>query len=157
LSTTPHVGIGGVLVHARDRIGSGPWFNYDGTEIAANLTALHTNQVAPELIKDETGVVPPGNDHDILTGSEPDGTAWEDFPGNPGSPPPNCFNWTSNSDSAYGYVGHTNWVQGQDNWNSRHDTLCHQGGLNSNGGSGRLYCFAVGSDPEPVFGNGFEG
>lgn len=155
LSTTPHPGFGGELVHARDRIGTGPWFNYAGVEIASDLDDLHASPPTAAQILTETGVPPPFNDHDILTGSEADGTAWEEFPGNPAAPPPNCFNWTRNDEDAYGYVGHSDWFDAQ-SWSSQHPVQCHPAGLASTGGSGRVYCFAVGGSSNLIFGNGFE-
>ncbi len=155
LSTAPIMGFGGVLVHARDRIGTGPWYNFDGTEVAANVANLHTNGITPALILTELGMLVPTNEHDILAGTLPDGTAMEQFPGNPMAPGPTCFNWTSNDAGAYGYVGHSDWIVGQ-SWNSQHEVFCDQAGLASTAGSGRIYCFAVAAS-EVLFRDGFEG
>ena len=64
--------------NARDRIGTGPWFNAAGVEIAASVDALHgdANAINKETALDETGAVVNGrgdepNRHDILTGSLP--------------------------------------------------------------------------------------
>lgn len=149
LSTAPNFA-GGALVHARDRIGAGPWRNFDGEEVASDLADLHANGVAPALMLTELGTTVPLDEHDILTGTDADGTAIEEFPGNPDAPPPNCFNWTSNAADAYGWVGHEDWVAGQ-SWIDQHEVLCDQAGLASTAGSGRLYCFAL-----SIFGDGFE-
>jgi hypothetical protein len=134
---------GGPTVNARDRIGSGPWFNARGEQIAADLDALHGNGIASNLILTELGTEVPSNEHDILTGSMEDGTAWTEFPGNPSAPPPNCFNWTSNDPGAYAYAGHSDWDMRSGAWNAAHETTCDEAGLMGNAGSGRIYCFAV--------------
>ena len=85
-------------VNARDRIGPGPWQNAKGTVIAKNLAELHS---ASNNITKQTGLTEKGeavngrgdtpNMHDILTGSQPDGTAFaagEDR---------TCGNWTKSS------------------------------------------------------------
>ncbi len=153
LSTAPIFGFGGVLVHARDRIGTGPWHNYVGAEVAADVDGLHANGIDPGLMLTDTGGTVPSNEHDILTGSNPDGTALESFPGNPSAPAPTCFNWTSSSAGDYAYVGHADWAPGQ-SWNSAHESECHEAGLAATAGSGRLYCFAL-AEP-PLFADGFE-
>ena len=75
LSTT---GAGGV--NARDRIGSGPWHNYNDVEIASNVDNLHSddNNLTKETQLNEMGQIVNGrgdtpNMHDILTGSQLDG------------------------------------------------------------------------------------
>lgn len=155
LSTAPIVGFGGVLVNARDRIGSGPWFNFNGVQVAADVATLHADGIAPNLVRTELGASVPASEHDILTGTRPDGTALDQFPGNPNAPAPTCFNWTSNAADAYGFVGHSDWIEGQ-SWNSQHEVLCDPAGLASTAGSGRLYCFALGV-AAPLFADGFEG
>lgn len=129
---------------ARDRIGSGPWFNQAGVQIAASLEELHAEDTvfngSPNLILDETGVVAPGPEHDILTGSNADGTAAVGL---------NCDNWTSNSAelTENPRVGHSD-IPGDTRfspiWNAAHESAnCSQEGLTQRGGSGRLYCFAI--------------
>ncbi len=134
-------------VHARDRIGTGPWYNIAGTLIANDGNELHAG--APKLNKDtaltELGKRVPGIgdepvDHDILTGSQPDGTA---FP--PGQDY-TCNGWRSDTEG-FAYVGHVDRVGGRDgtltSWNSAHRTRsCANKGFAETGGSGRLYCFA---------------
>lgn len=138
-------------VNARDRIGSGPWYNAEGTLIAADVYELHgdfqrdRNYIFKGTALDEMGNVVPGrgddtNEHDILTGSDSHGMAW------PAGEDRTCMNWTSDSPEARGWVGHHD-RQGGGNtsWNSVHLTRggCHPEGLQSTGGSGRFYCFAA--------------
>ena len=141
LSTVPIEGFGGELVNARDRIGAGPWFNSFGEQVADGLDDLHENGIDPARIVDETGASVPGNEHDILTGSDPDGFALTSFPGNPAAPGPTCFNWTTSDSNAFAWVGHSDWDPG-DSWNSSHGTQCDPAGLAATAGSGRIYCFA---------------
>ncbi len=72
-------------MHARDRIGAGPWYNAKGAHIARNVEELHSARynLTKETALDEKGQLVNGrtekpNKHDMLTGSRPDGTA---FPG----------------------------------------------------------------------------
>src|SRR5690606_2412390 len=74
---------GADAVNARDRIGSGPWFNARGVQIAPDVETLHSanQRLAVFTALDERGNTIPGsgfspNRHDILTGSQPDGTAY---------------------------------------------------------------------------------
>ena len=83
---------GSGAVHARDRIGSGPWYGARGSMIAANQAELHGdtielarlgNRVNKNTARDEKGEFVKGvgdrpNQHDILTGSMPDGRAFTD-------------------------------------------------------------------------------
>ncbi len=177
-------------INARDRIGTGPWFNYDGVMIASSVAHLHGDTI--ELARmgnnlnkrtglTERGQIVPGlndykhpeddvweyvrttpytNRHEILTGSQLDGTAF----------PPDldytCDNWTSNADPAEGaipgqggmgmgmglYPGRPN-AQigfpdrnggGDGSWNSSHGTRgCSQTALAMTHGVGKLYCFAI--------------
>lgn len=142
LSTAPIEGFGGALVHARDNIGNGPWYNFDGDLVAADVTSLHAQGIAPQLMLAETGESVPTDEHDILTGSDLEGFAILEFPGNPSAPPPTCFNWTDGTANAWTWVGHAD-AQGPDAWNDAHATSCDEAGLQSTAGSGRLYCFAI--------------
>jgi hypothetical protein len=65
-----------VIVNARDRIGRGPWFNSKGMQIAADLDDLHGpgNKLGGRTSLDQQGNFVLSNVHDILTGSNPDGT-----------------------------------------------------------------------------------
>jgi hypothetical protein len=142
------VGTNQPAVHARDRIGKGPWYNAKGTLVATDLAQLHgENGITKANALDERGNLVKGrgdtpNEHDILTGSRPDGTAF--------SPAPNltCGNWTSSGDGA-AMVGHHDrtglvtdpWAL---SWNSSHQTRgCGQEALKSTGGAGLFYCFAA--------------
>jgi hypothetical protein len=126
---------------ARDRIGSGPWFNQAGVLIAESIADLHAADTvfngAPNLILDENGQNAPGPQHDILTGSEADGTAAAGL---------NCANWTSNSAdlTENPRVGHSDIPEDfSPSWNAAHASAnCSQAGLTQRGGAGRLYCFA---------------
>jgi len=133
-------------VNARDRIGKGPWYNGEGNRIALNLDELHRGMNAidkenavTERIDPINGVGDTPNQHDILTGSRPDGTA---FP--PGSDL-TCANWTS-SGAGHAQVGHHD-RQGQGDsksWNSAHPSRgCSQADLVATGGAGLFYCFAI--------------
>lgn len=133
---------------ARDRIGIGPWYNANGELIASDLDQLH---IMPNLVKrtavDEYGNAIKGrgdkpNEHDILTGSKDDGTAY--FPWEEGDH--TCSNWTSSADgSGSAQVGHHDrHGGGNTSWNSAHPSSgCSQKNLNATGGAGFLYCFAV--------------
>jgi len=135
-------------VNARDRIGTGPWFNVKGVRVAENVADLHgeQNNLTKATVLTEKGDTVNGrgdqpNMHDILTGSALDGTAFAD------SVYTNCDNWTS-SDSAGGTrVGHhdrTGGGQDPTSWNSAHTSRgCGQENLRGTGGNGLFYCFAV--------------
>jgi hypothetical protein len=138
-------------VNARDRIGEGPWVNAKGVVIATSLAELHGD--APGLTKQtaltEAGAVVNGrgdspNRHDILTGTQADGTA---FP--PGEDR-TCRNWTLSGVEGAAMVGHHDRMGLNDlppalSWNSSHPTRggCSQAAVRSTGGDGLLYCFAV--------------
>jgi len=145
LSTSASSGQPGV--NARDRIGQGPWYNSGGQLVALNLEQLHS---AGTLIDKETAVTErldpvngagdSPNTHDVLTGSRPDGTAFagtDDF---------TCGNWTSGG-AGRAQVGHhdrTGQGDGASSWNSAHATRgCSQQDLQSTGGAGLFYCFAI--------------
>ncbi len=127
------------VVNARDRIGQGPWHNANGELVGQNLDQLHSYQhrVTGYTALTEGGAVVPGsgyspNRHDILTGSQPDGTAFT------GSEDMTCQNWTS-SDAGKAKVGHHDRAA----WNSTHDSRgCSQEVLRGTGGDGLFYCFA---------------
>lgn len=135
------------LVHAKDRIGAGPWVNYGGVQIAANVATLHASPPPRDLILTETGTITPRSDHDIFTGSDSNGNAQAVHPSNPNAPAPNCANWTSNSDFDTAIVGHGDWnfpSGGAASWNASHASNgCDPTSLAATAGSGRLYCFAI--------------
>jgi hypothetical protein len=137
----------GPAVDARDRIGTGPWYNAEGMLIAADLELLHgdSNNVNKERATTErldpvNGVGDDPNRHDILTGSQSDGTA---FP--PGEDR-TCGNWTSSTDGS-AMVGHHDRIgrgDGVNSWNSEHPSRgCNQEDLVGTGGAGLFYCFAI--------------
>ncbi len=151
LSTAPIQGAPGTLVHARDRIGAGPWFNYDGVQIASTVDGLHSSPPGSDRMLDEYGRAVPAAERDVLTGSDQSGFAHAFFPGAPGTDAPTCLNWTSGSGLAFGWVGRADWnaAGGTGSWNDDHSTQCDATGLGSAGGAGRLYCFAIDGEVTP--------
>jgi hypothetical protein len=134
-------------VNARDRIGSGPWYNAKNVMIAESVADLHSdgNNLTKETQLNERGEVVNGrgdrpNRHDILTGSQLDGTA---FSGEEGT---TCENWTSGGEGS-ARVGHHDRQGGGQNptsWNSAHGSRgCSQENLQGTGGDGLFYCFAI--------------
>jgi hypothetical protein len=134
-------------VNARDRIGSGPWYNSGGVLIATNLAQLHSAEsginkenAVTERLDPVNGVGETPNVHDMLTGSRPDGTAFD------GSEDLTCGNWTSSSQGR-ARVGHHDRMgqgEGANSWNSAHVSRgCSQQNLQSTGGAGLFYCFAT--------------
>ena len=135
------VGPGGV--DARSRIGSGPWHNVRGVEVASSVANLHSedNNLTRETVLTETGGSPAR--HDILTGSNMDGTA---LAGDAASA--TCSNWTSSTDgSGSAQLGHYDRQGGGQNptsWNSAHASRgCSQANLVATSGDGLFYCFAT--------------
>jgi hypothetical protein len=153
-------------VNARDRIGAGPWYNVKGQMIASSIADLHGDQAgtrdrnnvqrltALDAKGNEIpGVTSPpgGNQHDILTGSDPDGRAFIDGYDH------TCNNWTSDqmtlpqqnqnipADRARAMLGHSDRSGGQNtSWNAAHLSQgCTKQALINTGGAGRLYCFAT--------------
>jgi hypothetical protein len=134
--------------HARNRIGSGPWLNANGTLIANNLNELHSRTGDVALFVDERGQRVPGqwagsptpNEHDILTGSTADGMLMAGL---------TCSDWTSSATTAAGQVGHSDGLGpgmsaagALSSWNSSHSNLdCSN--TAPRGGAGRIYCFAI--------------
>ncbi|HYG54448.1 MAG TPA: hypothetical protein VD965_04035 [Burkholderiales bacterium] len=139
------------VVHARDRIGTGPWHNAKGVRIARDVADLHSasNNINKDTGLDETGK--PVNDrtmkpnkHDILTGSRPDGTAFAPLSDM------TCSNWTNSGKEATAMVGHHDKAGPIDHpwavsWNSSHASRggCGLEALRSTGGDGLFYCFAA--------------
>jgi hypothetical protein len=138
---------GHVAVNARDRIGSGAWHNALGVIVANNVDELHgANNLGKETALNERGEIVNGrgdspNRHDILTGSQLDGTVV------PGGADSTCDNWTS-SGSGSAMLGHHDRQGGGANptsWNSAHGSRgCSQSDLRGTGGDGLFYCFAAG-------------
>ena len=151
LSVPPTFGSAGTpavpAVNARDRIGNGPWFNAKGELVARNVEHLHSgNNIAKTTALDEKGNVINGrgdtpNEHDILTGSRDDGTAFAPQQDTP------CGAWTKSGEGS-AVVGHHDrngplpeaWAK---SWNFSHPSAgCSQEALVRTGGAGRFYCFA---------------
>jgi len=136
---------GQAQVNARDRIGTGPWYNAKGILIAKNIADLHsTNNINKQNSLSEKGTVIKGrgdkpNQHDILTGSLENGMPTT----NKGNS--TCSNWTSNSKGS-AIVGHHDkkGPPGRTSWNSAHDSFgCSPRNLKTTGGNGYFYCFAT--------------
>lgn len=130
----------GGAVHARDQIGNGPWLNANGETVAASLQDLHAAPGPSQraLSYHESGQRV-GMPHDIMTGSNPDGTLAEgDY---------TCRNWTSTAGKTW--LGHSNRIGSccgdrNTSWNSAHESQgCTSGGLAAMGGASYCYCFAI--------------
>jgi hypothetical protein len=122
--------------NASSRIGTGPWYNQKLKMIAPNVAMLHANNIAAADVVDENGVVVPANVHDILTGTNADGTANANT----------CNGWTSNAAAGVmRHVGHSDSNgMGTNRWNTAHSSQgCSQGQITATAGSGRIYCFAL--------------
>jgi hypothetical protein len=138
-------------VNARDRIGRGPWRNAQGAVIARDLDELHgdAGNLTKETALTEKGEVVNGrgdspNRHDILTGSQPDGTAFA------GAEDRTCGNWTRSGAEGAAMVGHHDRRGLRDDapsrsWNASHPSRggCSQEALRGTGGDGLFYCFAA--------------
>lgn len=140
----------GAAVNARDRIGNGPWKNAKGVTIAANVAELHgTNNLTKQTALNEKGELVNGrgdtpNQHDILTGTQTDGTAF------PAGEDRTCGNWTRSGAEGAAMVGHhdrmgLNTEPPALSWNTSHSTRggCSQDALRGTGGAGLFYCFAT--------------
>ncbi|WP_262028518.1 hypothetical protein [Microvirga sp. Mcv34] len=142
---------GGTAVNAKDRIGRGPWQNAKGVVIAKDVANLHGpgNNLTKQTALTEKGEPVKGrgdqpNEHDMLTGTQPDGTA---FAGNQDM---TCGNWTKSGADGAAMLGHHDRA-GLDesppakSWNSSHASPggCSQDALKSTGGAGLFYCFAA--------------
>ena len=134
-------------VNAKDRIGKGPWMNAKSVVIAKSVEDLHSdaNNIKKDTALTEKGTVVNGvgdtpNQHDILTGSNADGTLQM------GEAP--CGNFTSASDgtgaASLGHVDRTGRGAAGSSWNAAHPSRgCSQQNLISSGGNGYFYCFAA--------------
>ena len=140
------------FTNARDRIGAGPWRNAKGVVIAQDVADLHSpgSKLTQATAIDEKGNSVNGradqpNNHDMLTGSRPDGTA---FAGAPFADM-TCGNWTKGGTEGSAMLGHHDLAGPVDNtwaksWNSSHPSRgCDTAGLRSTGGAGLFYCFAT--------------
>ena len=145
---------GGTPIHARSRIGTGPWYNADGVLLANDLDELHDPSLVgdPELVVDETGEPVNGqwngvapNEHDVITGSDASGMLLL-------TDVTTCSDWTSNTLQPGPQVGHTDGMGPMMNtsmpnftsWNGGHAAAgCSAADLQSRGGAGKFYCFAA--------------
>src|SRR5688572_13913270 len=132
---------GANAVNARDRIGKGPWVNAKGVQIAANVAELHSakNNITPETALTEKGGSP--SRHDMLTGSQMDGTRFTDTMDH------TCNNWTSNATGSASLGHHDRRgladTEQARSWNSSHPSKgCSPDALRGTGGDGLFYCFA---------------
>jgi hypothetical protein len=141
---------GEAAANARDRIGQGPWQNAGGVVIARDLDELHgDNNLDKDTALTERGELVNGrgdtpNRHDILTGSQPDGTAFA------AAEDRTCGNWTMSGAEGAAMVGHHDRQGLRDDessrsWNSSHPSRggCSQEALRGTGGDGLFYCFAA--------------
>ena len=135
-------------VSARNRIGSGPWYNARGEMTAANVDQLHLNpHISKRTALHENGNRVNGrgdkpNRHDILTGTRPDGTAY--FPWVKGEF--TCGDWTSSADGKgnAGLGHHDRHGGGNLSWNATNlSSGCSPKNLVRTGGAGLIYCFAA--------------
>jgi hypothetical protein len=141
---------GANAVNARDRIGAGPWRNARGEVIARSVADLHgdSNNLTRQSALTERGAPVNGrgeqpNNHDILTGSKEDGTAFD------GSQDRTCRSWTHGGTEGSAMVGHHDRQGLRDDaasksWNTSHATRnCTMEGFRATGGAGLFYCFAI--------------
>ena len=135
-------------VNARDRIGTGPWTSANGVQVAKDVADLHSdaNKLGKENSISESGEPINGrgdspNRHDILTGSNLDGTAFSDDDDH------TCRDWTYSGSNGSAQVGHHDRTGGGANptsWNNAHGSRgCSQSDLQGTGGDGLYYCFAI--------------
>jgi len=143
-------------VNARDRIGNGPWANANGAIVANDVAHLHGDTVELGQLGNNVhrttnltekgaqinGVGATPNQHDVITGSKPDGRAYTDAADH------TCKNYTSSGDGTV-QLGHSDRTNrgatgGNVSWNSTHASKgCSQDNLVSTGGAGYFYCFAA--------------
>lgn len=146
LSTTAAGGT--PAVNARDRIGKGPWYTFEGRLVARNLDELHAlnsiNRMTALTEKGDkvNGRIEVPNTHDILTGSKPDGTVAT------GDKDTTCGNWTKSGEGSAIVGHHDRWGLRDDeparSWNASHPSRgCSQDNLRASGGAGMFYCFAA--------------
>lgn len=131
--------------HARDRIGPGPWWSVAGDLVATDIDALMRDGVPDEAMLDEFGntaskSAPPGTEHDILTGSNPDGQLQ--------SNESTCADWTSSLREDRSTVGHHDWErlpngQWTQSWSTVHSAPCDLEGMRVQLGAARIYCFGA--------------
>ena len=144
---------GQAAVNARERIGAGPWFSAKGGRIAQSVADLHgdtleaarrgnnINKTTALTEKGDpvNGVGDTPNQHDVITGSQLDGTAFTDAADH------TCGNYSSSATTGVVQLGHHDRTGGGNtSWNSTHPSRgCSQENLVATGGAGRFYCFAI--------------
>jgi hypothetical protein len=140
---------GAAAVNARDRIGRGPWRNAKGMVVATDVDNLHgSNNLTKQTALTEKGDVVSGrgdpvNTHDMLTGTQADGTTFA------GAGDRTCGNWTKSGSDGTAMLGHSDRTGLDDSaaaksWNASHLSRgCTPDGLKSTGGAGLFYCFAA--------------
>jgi hypothetical protein len=133
---------GGPAVNARDRIGGGPWYNAEGELVAQHLAQLHgaMSKLGKETALTESAEPANPEQHEILTGSRSDGTAF------PAGADRTCGNWTSSSSGGaqVGYFDRAGPGESPNSWNSSRATnACSEEALHGSGGAGLFYCFGV--------------
>lgn len=137
-------------INAKDRIGKGPWQNAKGVVVAKDVADLHgSNALTKQTALTEKGAVVNGrgdtpNTHDVLTGSQPDGTAFA------GGEDKTCGNWSKSGTEGAVMMGHSDRTGLDDtpaahSWNASHLSRggCSQDALKGTGGAGLFYCFAA--------------
>jgi hypothetical protein len=132
--------------NARSRIGNGPWVNASGMTVAANVAELHSRRGDAAVFVDERGQringqwmgSPSPVEHDVMTGSNADGTLLAGF---------TCGDWTSDATTTFGQVGHSDGLGPNgdtsgalSSWNSAHSNA-NCANTAPRGGAGRIYCF----------------
>ena len=143
---TWHAYLSSSTASARDRVGAGPWYNAKGELIAKDVAELHSdaNKITKQTGLTENGAMVNGrgdtpNTHDILTGSNPDGTVVAGM---------TCDDWTNNG-AGQAFVGHHDRIGLRDDapsksWNASHPSRgCSKDDLPKSGGNGLFYCFAA--------------
>ena len=143
---------GQAAVNARDRIGPGPWYSAKGARVAQNVGDLQGDTIEQARLGNNInkttaisekgepikGVGDTPNQHDILTGSQPDGRAFTDGADH------TCGNWTSGAAGTAQLGHHDRTGGGNTSWNATHPSRgCSQENLVATGGAGLLYCFAI--------------
>jgi hypothetical protein len=151
-------------VNARDRIGKGPWYNVKGVMVASSVDDLHSanNKLNKENSLSEKGGAINGigdtpNTHDMLTGTNEQGTVQAPMPippppgspaGSPNLPPPDnmtCNNWTSSGPNRamLGHMDRKGAGATGSSWVAAHASRgCSGPELVVSGGAGLYYCFA---------------
>jgi hypothetical protein len=129
-------------VNARDRVGGGPWYNAEGDLIAQHLAQLHgaMSKLGKETAVTEAAGEVDVEQHAILTGSRPDGTAF------PAGAQRTCGNWTSSGagSAQVGYFDRAGVGENANSWNSARATGgCSEEAFHMSGGGGLFYCFAT--------------